>query len=458
MRWRIRYQLLVPPLLLLLGVVGVSVWTADASAQRARQRVEQRVRKIAENLEASKHTLRNKEQVLDPIKRYSGADLVLVQKDGPQLTTFDTTESFTPPDGVVDDAAAVTLGPQVVVGDKSYLCSGLRLVRKGGDIVYILYPEAELHEAISEARRPVFVLGGTAALASIALAVGLGQSLSRRLRQLERRTRLIASGDFSPMPLPTRNDEIRDLSRSINEMAEKLAKFQETVKRTERFRLLGQVSGGLAHQLRNGVTGAKLAVQLYRRETAEQTDAEPLDVALRQLTLLETHLKRFLDLGRQDVPRREACSLTALANDVIELVRPQCKHANIDLRWRPPLEPFTLSGDMGQLQQLLLNLLGNASDAAGPNGWVSLEICSQSDGVVVDICDSGPGVAKEVAERLFEPFVTGKPEGVGLGLAVARQVAEAHGGRISWERLADRTCFRVELPLMATPVSSEVKR
>ncbi len=175
-------------------------------------------------------------------------------------------------------------------------------------------------------------------------------------------------------------------------------------------------------------------------------------MALRQLTLLEAHLKRFLDLGRQDVPRREACSLMALANDVVELVRPRCKHANIDLRWRPPSEPFTLSGDAGQLQQLLLNLLGNAIDAAGPNGWVSVEMGAEpqpsgSVAVVLDICDSGPGVTKDVAERLFEPFVTGKPEGVGLGLAVARQVAEAHGGRISWERLADRTCFRVTLPL-----------
>src|SRR5207253_9546235 len=117
-----------------------------------------------------------------------------------------------------------------------------------------------------DALQPVLVLGGLFGLASLALAFGLGQRLSRRVRELERRTRLIAAGDFSPMPLPAPNDEIRDLARSVNEMAERLARFHEATRRTERLRLLGQVSGGLAHQLRNGLAGARLAVQLFVHE------------------------------------------------------------------------------------------------------------------------------------------------------------------------------------------------
>jgi len=116
----------------------------------------------------------------------------------------------------------------------------------------------------------------------LARGVGRGQlllarGLSRRIRELERRTRLIAAGDFSPMPLPTRDDELRDLARSVNDMAERLAQLQEAARKTERLRLLGQVSGGLAHQLRNGVTGARLAVQPrpYQREAIRHwLDAE----------------------------------------------------------------------------------------------------------------------------------------------------------------------------------------
>ena len=90
-------------------------------------------------------------------------------------------------------------------------------------------------------------------------------------------------------------------------------------------------------------------------------------------------------------------------------------------------------------------------EAAGPGGWVEIHLRLLSDSAiptaVVEIVDSGPGPPDEVAERLFEAFVTSKKDGVGLGLAVARQAAEAHGGRLTYHREAGQTCFRMELPL-----------
>src|SRR5437879_498227 len=156
------------------------------------------------------------------------------------------------------------------------------------------------------------------------------------------------------MPQPAGADEIRDLAGSINDMAQRLAQLQETVRTTERLRLLDQVSGGLAHQLRNGLTGARLAVQLYLQENSGQSDVEALQVALRQLTLLESNLKRFLDLGRHDSLQRKPCSLTTLVSDAVGLVGPQCRHAGIDLRWEPPATANTLLGDAGQLGQVIL--------------------------------------------------------------------------------------------------------
>jgi signal transduction histidine kinase len=461
MRWRIRSQLLLPLLLLLLGVLGLSVWMAFAAARHARHQIETRVRDVAQLLSEGKFPLAplSQNHILLWVKQLSGADYLLVKQNGKRISTLEVEpEHLPPPEDVSDDWRTLRLGPPIRAGDDAYLCSGIRLHRgeNSGDVLYIFYPESLWKDALWEAIWPFLILGGSVGAASLALAIGLGQGLSRRIGELERRTRRIAGGDFSPVPLPRRNDEIRDLARSINEMAERLAQFQETTQRSERLRLLGQVSGGLAHQLRNGLTGVRLAVQLFVRECAEQTDTSALDVALRQLTLLETNLKRFLDLGREGDGRRERCSLPALIEESVELLRPQCRHAGIELRWRPPAGRTGIPpvlGDAGRLGQLILNVLGNAVEAAGPGGIVQIKLSEETrlasppSIVVLEVYDSGSGPKSEVADRLFEPFVTGKPEGVGLGLAVARQIAEAHGGSIRWSRQDGWTCFRIELPL-----------
>lgn len=454
MRWRVRTQLLLPLLLLLLGVLGASVWMAFAAANRARHEIETRVRDVAHIVSEGKFPLGQK-YVLVSMKQLSGADYLLVKEDGKRIGTLESEPERLPPEeDVSDDWRMLRLGAPIRAGNGTYLGSGIRLRRgeNSGAILYIFYPENLWKDALWQAVWPFLLLGGSVGAVSLALAVGLGQGFSRRLGELERQTRRIAGGDFSPLPLPRRSDEIRDLARSINEMAERLAQFQETTQRSERLRLLGQVGGGLAHQLRNGLTGVRLALQLFVRECGEQTDTSALDVALRQLTLLESNLKRFLDLGRNGEIRRESCSLPTLVSEAIELLRPQCRHSGIELRWQSPEGECIVVGDAGQLGQFVLNVLNNAVEAAGPGGIVQVKLSEasplalQPSVVVLEVLDSGPGPKPEVADRMFEPFVTGKSEGVGLGLAVARQVAEAHGGNIRWNRQDGWTCFRIELP------------
>jgi signal transduction histidine kinase len=468
MRFRIRDQLLAPLLVLLLGVAGISTWTGWASVERARQQIETQVRNVARTLEEASFPLNAR--VLGHMKGLSGADFLLVAPEG-RTSTLSAEVDDLPADVVADDWHALRLGPPMSIHGEAYLCGGLKL-RQPGHTLYIFYPEGLRRDALWEAARPSVILGAGVGLASIALAIGVGQRLSRRILNLEQRTRQIAAGDFSPMPLPGRDDELRDLGRSVNEMAQRLAQLQEAVQKNERLRLLGQVSGGLAHQLRNGVTGARLAVQLHARKCTANGDREALDVAVRQLDLLEANLKRFLDLGRNDAPVKAPCSLNRLVTEVVALYRPQCRHAHIDLVWQPAESDPVVQGDAGQLGHLLVNVIGNAVEAAGPHGQVEIRcvmpgtraseaesqnaecrmqngqtICNlQSAICILEICDSGPGPQAKIAERLFEPFVTSKSEGVGLGLAVARQVVLAHGGRIDWRRENDRTCFCIELP------------
>ena len=453
MRWSIRYRLLVPLGLLLLGVVATSSWSAVVAANHARARIIQQVRGVADTLGAATWPLTP--NVLEKMKGLSGAEYLLIHVDGSRSATFPTTTIALPPDSLFhepEQRETDHLGPRVQVNGADYRCRRLllRMPPNEGTALYIFYPESLWNEALWDAVRPSLVLGLFGGLAAIGVAIGLGQRLVSRIRGLERRTRQIAGGDFSPMPLPKQNDELRDLSRSVNDMAERLAQLQEAMQRAERFRLIGQVSSGLAHQLRNSVTGARLALDVLADEN-QLGDSEAVGVVFRQLTLMESNLRRFMDLGRAGEQKRERCSLTRLLDEAVTLLRPQCEHAKIDLIWRPPAMPAEIDGDTGQLGHLFLNVIGNAVEAAGPGGRVEVDLSRSTEHEPslfrIDVWDNGPGPPAEIAGRLFEPFVTGKPEGIGLGLAVAMQAAEAHGGRLDWRREDGRTCFRIVLPV-----------
>lgn len=449
LRLGIRYRLLVPLGLLLVGLVGASLWSARVAARRAEDRVAGQVRAVSQTLERAPFPLTG--WVLDEMKNLSGAEFLLINPDGSRLTTLPTAQVQLPSEDALATAADRGIGPPVEVNGGTYRCRRLVLKepRNAGRVVYIFYPESLLDEAIADAVRPS-MLGLVFGLLAVGLTFGIGQRLVGRIRALERRTSQIAAGDFSPMPVPRANDEVRDLTVSVNEMADRLARLQQAVRTTERLRLTGQLAGGLAHQLRNGVTGAKLALQVYLADDAGG-DTEALSVTLRQLSLMEANLRRFIDLGRPGEGTRQNCSLVSILSDVVGLHRPRCKHAGIELSWDPPADDVRVDGDPAQLADLVANLVENAVDAVGTGGEVAVLLRRDGTTTVVEVTDTGPGPPPAVAGRLFEPFVTGKPEGIGLGLAVARHAAEAQGGTITWRREAGRTVFCVELPAAGGP-------
>ncbi len=449
----IRYQLLLPLLTLFLGMVGMSTWTAVTAADRVRVQIETHLADIAGTVRTV--TFPRNAQTLGLMKGLSAAEFLLCDGHGRPLRDDQgqplTTLAALPQQLPAPSEQAAKLEQRVAIAGGEFFCLGVALGGGGQPewILYIFYPENLMQEAVWQAVWPALLLGGLGGLASLALTVAVTGRLTRRFWQIERRTRLVAGGDFSPMPLPGHHDELRDLGSSINDMAQRLARLQETVRQTERLRLLGQVGGGLAHQLRNGVTGARLAVQLHSRACPAQADGESLAVALRQLSLVEMYLKRFLNLGRAVVLRRQPCDLRRLLDDTLALLEPNCRHAHVELRGRAALagQPVTVDGDAEQLGYLFVNVLGNAVEAAAEGGWVEVRLEYDASRAWIEVLDSGPGPPESIATRLFEPFVTGKPDGVGLGLALAKQLAEAHGGAIAWSRRDAATCFRIELPL-----------
>jgi signal transduction histidine kinase len=440
MRLSLRFRLLLPLTLLLAGDAAATWWAADHAARTAERRLAEQQFAVATTLTVPP-TFPLTQPVLNSMKGFSGAEFLFIHPDRPPLYTLPGPVPDPPDLPVTSLNEEHRLGPPVMLGGDEY--RGLRLPLRvphqdhGGDL-YILYPESLRLTAVRDAVRPTLVLGLVGGVVAIGLALALGTGVVRRIRDLDQRTRLIAGGDFRPLPLPAADDELTDLHKSVNDMARRLAEFQEALQRNERLRVLGQFSGGLAHQLRNAAAGAKLALEVFLTENAV-ADPEPLQVALRQLARIEANLRQFLDLGKPPDAAKQPCDLVKLVDQAVSLLKPQCQHAGIQLEWQPFGEAV-IDGDATQLSHLLGNVIGNAVEAAGPGGTVRVTV---TDGPVVEVWDSGGGPPPEIAPKLFEPFVTGKPEGIGLGLAVAKQAADAHGAKLTWERRDGWTVFRI---------------
>ncbi|HEY2837805.1 MAG TPA: HAMP domain-containing sensor histidine kinase [Pirellulales bacterium] len=448
MRWPIRYQILLPLAgMMLAAVVSVSLLNAWLAASRTGSEVERQLRDVARTLSDAKFPLTAR--VLEQMHGLAGAEFALTDTSGKVVASSGRQfEGPLPVDRITQRWQDLTLGPPITLGESGFYHIALPAGRRGGNgestIVHLLYPQGDLRAARRQAVLPPLLVGGVALILCVAVAGFIARQLSLPILDIRARLGRLAEGDFTPEEMPERNDELRDLAVSVNELARQLDELQQAIVRAERLSVLGRLSGGLAHNLRNDVAGALMAVQMHQRH-CHMVDQESLDVALRQLSLTEEHLKRFLSAGQPEEPRRRVCDPRELAEELIALLAPRTRHRRIELTLAAAESSATLRADRDQVRQALMNLLLNAIEAVGSGGKVRIQIIDEPNRVWIQVFDSGAGLPAALEPRLGEPLLTTKPEGVGLGLTVARQVAEAHGGELRYRRVGDETCFELSL-------------
>lgn len=455
MRRPIQRQLLIPMLFVVLACVAVaSVTGAWAGGRFLREQERDNLRRLANTLADMGFPLT--ENVLRQMAGLSGADFVVLSESGEVVrsTIALVREEATQLKGLVERGDPFQHGSDesVVLAKKTYLAARLPVraaVPRGvSESLCVLVPEEHWNRVARRAAWPPIVAGLIASVMAVLLTSLLARRFTQPIRQLSEQATSIAAGQFTSSPLPSTDDELRDLTASLNRMSEQLGQYEEQVRRSERLRTLGQLGAGIAHQMRNSATGARMALELHVAEMPPSADHESLDVALRQLELMETSLRRFLRLGRGEPLALADVSLVKLVEETLPLMEPSCRHAGLALEWERPSRDFTITGDADSLKQLLLNLLVNAVEAAttasGERGIVRVELEEDVEGrTLLRVIDSGPGPSPEIASRLFEPFATSKPDGTGLGLSVANDIAKAHEAALTFRRENDRTCFEI---------------
>lgn len=218
-----------------------------------------------------------------------------------------------------------------------------------------------------------------------------------------------------------------------------------------RVNTLGEMASGIAHELTQPLT-AILSQAQAARHLSRRGDIGALEPAMQGIADQARRASAILErLRNWTVPAQAADPVGELATalqNVQLLLQPEATRHGVILRFDTAPPPLGIRGDQVELEQIVFNLIRNAIESASgqPGGEVSVAARRSGDQVIVDITDNGPGIAAEVRDRLFEPFVTGKPGGTGLGLALCQRLAERMGGEVQLVT-AQPALFRLRLPV-----------
>ncbi len=248
--------------------------------------------------------------------------------------------------------------------------------------------------------------------------------------------------------------QVQTVSARIESVLDELHGARQEIIRAERLAAVGELAAGVAHELRNPLTSVKLLIQTAAQRYSERgLTARQYRVIQEEITRMEKTIQGLLDFARPPQLHRLRHDLRDTVQRALNLMDGRAKHARVRVSAELPSRPVLVEGDPEQLHQVFINLLLNAIESMTQGGAliVGVRLDDQADGKCqVLFRDSGPGIPEAVMGRIFEPFVTSKERGTGLGLAVSRRIVREHGGQLTGvNQPGGGVTFAVELPMVA---------
>jgi signal transduction histidine kinase len=244
------------------------------------------------------------------------------------------------------------------------------------------------------------------------------------------------------------NDKLLENQQHLKDSLERLETAEESLRTKARLASLGEMSAGIAHEIRNPLGIISSSAQLLDREVANTEARQLLEIIQEESTRLNGLITEFLTFGRQLEPQRQPCDLAALVSRILDSLQNAAQQKGITFDLDLECVTCLASVDADMMQQVLLNLLLNALEATAPGGRVRVALQHYPERLDIVVGDSGCGIPAENLSRVFDPFFTTKSGGTGLGLANAYKIMESHGGSLKVvSRAGEGSTFTASLPL-----------
>lgn len=250
-----------------------------------------------------------------------------------------------------------------------------------------------------------------------------------------------------PKIAPTGAPELDRLVDALNSTGERLSAERRRAAAAERLAALGRMSAGLAHEIRNPIAAMRLKAENALAATDGSRSSAALNTILQQVDRLDALLRDLLEMTQARDPKFSEVDLAAFLARTVETHRELAAARGIILTaGTGPAFAQLPKFDPSQMQRAMDNLIINALQNTPAGGAIAVEAHRKNDMLLLRVADTGPGIAAELRERLFEPFVTGRADGTGLGLAIVREIARHHHGDVRLLEAAGGAVFEIEVP------------
>jgi len=340
-----------------------------------------------------------------------------------------------------------------------------RVPLRGADGLPVAYVEGgiserNLEEVLSTITFLTLVLGAAALVLTVLLGTFVARRITEHLDDLVVGAQAAAKGDLDHQVPVRTGDEIGEVAQALNLMMSDLKESKERLVMAERVAAWQEIARRLAHEIKNPLTPIQMAIETLRRthakkhESFEEIFEESTSTVLEEAARLKRIVKEFSEFARMPSPDKRPADLNELVAGTLSLYQGTV-HIEKRLTDVPKVEL-----DRDSMSQVILNLLENARDAIADNPddkagkiLVRTHVAPDQKSICLAVEDNGPGIGKDVRDKLFTPYFTTKhmTGGSGLGLAIVHRIVSDHGGRIAAkESTLGGACFVIELPTTGT--------
>ncbi len=285
----------------------------------------------------------------------------------------------------------------------------------------------------------------------------IAEKYTEPIKRIAEASKRIAQGELVNIQDMNRKDEIGVLVESFNDMVDKLGErkeLEEKLKKTEQLSMIGQLSSGIAHEIRNPLNFMSLSVG-HIKERIDEEDIQGKEDLIKLLDNVTNEIYRvnglihnFLFLGKPITLNREWILPKTLINEALYILKDKIRHG-IDINVVSEDDGQPINCDREYMRLSIINLLLNAIQAIEDKGSIFVSFGREDACSFISVKDTGKGIEPEDIERIFEPYYSTKKLGIGLGLAVTRRFIEEHGGNILIESGIDKgTTMKIEVPVL----------